>query len=125
MVWKLSSRALLLIAVLAVCAACVTQSEPVIGKDFEIFGTWVNDEYDKPGPVWPPKVVVHPNGTTDVFVTSAATEPFTHGKVVLTSKWFDHDGNAFYTAILAIPVGWLLVRTVPLWGFQQLAERRV
>ena len=34
-------------------------------------------------------------------------------------------GNALYTAILAIPIGWLLVRTVPMWGFQQLAERRV
>jgi rod shape-determining protein MreD len=33
-------------------------------------------------------------------------------------------GNALYTALIAIPVGWLLVRTLPLWGFQH-AERRV
>jgi rod shape-determining protein MreD len=33
-------------------------------------------------------------------------------------------GNALYTAIVAIPVAWLLVRSLPLWGFQHLSERR-
>ena len=32
-------------------------------------------------------------------------------------------GVAVYSLLLAIPVGWLLVRTIPWWGFQATAHR--
>ena len=30
---------------------------------------------------------------------------------------------ALYSAVAAVPVGWLLVRTLPLWGFQTSMHR--
>lgn len=33
-------------------------------------------------------------------------------------------GIAIYSALLAMPVGWLLNATMPLWGFQSLSHRR-
>jgi cell shape-determining protein MreD len=38
----------------------------------------------------------------------------------LTFRFFE----ALYSGVLAIPVGWLLLLTLPLWGFQTNAPRR-
>lgn len=37
---------------------------------------------------------------------------------------FRHMGIALYSGLVAIPVGWILLRTLPVWGFQSTLSRR-
>lgn len=38
---------------------------------------------------------------------------------------FRHIGIAIYTGLIAVPLGWLLLATYPLWGFQAYHSRRI
>jgi hypothetical protein len=42
----------------------------------------------------------------------------------LAWELFRHLGIALYTGLIAIPLGWLLLATYPLWGFQAYHSRR-
>jgi cell shape-determining protein MreD len=43
----------------------------------------------------------------------------------LAWELFRHIGIAIYTGLFAIPLGWLLLATYPLWGFQAYHSRRM
>ena len=52
--------------------------------------------------------------------------PWAGGELVPfgTGEILHECGNAAYSAILAIPVGWLLLQTLPLWRFDYGTSRR-
>ncbi len=74
-----------------------------ISKEYEIYGTWVNLEYDNTR-AYPPKVVFTPNGKFDFYSVSTATETPSHGEFVITNKWIDNKGNVWYTGIIKFDV---------------------
>jgi len=48
--------------------------------------------------------------------------PITHSAVW---ELWRHIGIAIYTMLVAIPLGWILLATYPLWGFQAYHSRRM
>ncbi len=41
-----------------------------------------------------------------------------------TAEMWRRAGSAMYTAAIALPLGWLLMATTPMWGFQHATTRR-
>ena len=69
-----------------------------ISKEYEIYGTWVNPEYNYEAK-YIPKFIVHPNGKTEDFSTDTSNTVYESAELVITNKWTDSKGNIWYTYI--------------------------
>ncbi len=88
----------LIMAVLIIAGSCATDPMKYISKDYEIYGTWVNPDYNNTD--WHPKVVFNPNGKLDPYRAITATKTPSQSDFVITNKWIDNMGNVYYTLIL-------------------------
>jgi len=78
-----------------------------ISKVYEIFGTWVNPDYNNTG--FCAKYVFHPNEKLESY--SATTDRVAdHGAFVITNKWADSKGNIWYT----------IIQKFPFWGIGRI-----
>ena len=107
----MKSRTLILVAlimaVLIIAGSCAKEKPDYISKEYEIYGTWVNPEYEKQGSYQ--KVVFHPHGKIDFYPAIDSTKSLVHGEFVITNKWTDSDGNVSYTIISRFdwdPLSW-------------------
>jgi hypothetical protein len=66
---------ILVLAVLIVIGSCATRRKAISEEDFfEVWsGTWINTEYKGGGRY--PKIVIHPDGTMQNYITASGTVP--------------------------------------------------
>ena len=90
--------------VLAVCAACVApilalggQIRPeVVGVEDPLFGTWVNEEYDRAGRFSIAKTVILPSGREQQYQHIRDSEPCWECQLRIEETWVDQEGNHWY-----------------------------
>ena len=100
---------LILLVLLFVLGSCATDKMAYISKNYEIYGTWVNPDYEEQNTS--AKIVIHPKGIMDFYLKDTTTEPSPDGKFIITNKWFDNEGNVWYTIInykFSTPWYWLI-----------------
>ncbi len=93
---------ILVLAVLIVAGSCAKEKPDYISKEYEIYGTWVNPEYDN-SMNHKPKVVINPNGIMDTYNASTAPKPGPlQRKFFITNKWTESKGTIWYTFIVYV-----------------------
>ena len=93
---------ILITAVVFVIGSCVTDKMAYISKEYEIYGTWVNPDYNKE--ILFGKVVFHPNGKMEGYGADTGPAFSEKGEFVITNKWTDFKGNIWYTIIFKFSV---------------------
>jgi hypothetical protein len=96
---SLVSILILVLALLIVVGSCATGKKAYVAKeDEELFGTWINPDYDAS---WiHAKIVVKPDGTWSEYKMSYDDKPLLKGEYTINDKWTDSDGYNFYKIIL-------------------------
>ena len=86
---------LVFVVVLARCAT----SNKTYKKAFkeEVVGTWINPDYENWGDHWA-KVVIKPDGMYEAYPNAQDTD-FAFGKITITDRWTDSEGNIYYKLI--------------------------
>ena len=91
----LVSILIFVITVLVIVGSCATGKKAYIPQDSEeLYGTWVNEEYDKKG--INAKWVLKPDGTLEGYTTSDSKKITETGEFIITDKWTDSEGNIWY-----------------------------
>jgi hypothetical protein len=89
----------LFIAVLIVVGNIASgQDAYVVKEDEELFGTWVNPEYDGRGKY--ARIVMEYINTWDEYLLTSSEAPVLYGEFTINEKWKDTDGNTFYKIIV-------------------------
>ena len=88
---------IIIIAILLISACSKSEKPAYISKEYEIYGTWINPEYNNTGSF--AKVVLHPNGKAELYNVDNDTRISLYAEFVITNKWTDSDGNIWYTLI--------------------------
>ena len=86
---------ILVLAVLIIAGSCATEKITYISKEYEIYGTWVNTDYDDTNRY--SKVVVYPNGIIHYYRKNTDTVVSIEEEFVIANKWIDSKGNIYYT----------------------------
>ncbi len=86
---------ILVSAVLIIAGSCATEKMTYISKEFEIYGTWVNPDYNNTDR-WS-KIVFYPDGIDHCYMEDTSTVVGLKEEFVITNKWIDSKGNYFYT----------------------------
>jgi hypothetical protein len=66
--------------------------------DWQLWGTWVNEEYNGVGGP-PAKVVMHEDGTTELFWNTFDPGPFQTVRGELTGEWTDAQAHWFQSMV--------------------------
>ena len=99
----LISVLILIMAVLIIAGSCAEEKPNYISKEYELYGTWVNPDYDNKEGFYP-KVVFNPNSKMDFYSVSTASKPTPlQGKFFITNKWTESKGTIWYTFIFNAP----------------------
>jgi hypothetical protein len=94
----LASILILVLAILIIVGNCATGKKVYVAKeDEEIYGTWVNTDYNYTGR-WA-KGVFHPDGTFVTYQADSSITPYYFGTFTITEKWTDSEGNIWYKII--------------------------
>ncbi len=89
----------LIIAVLIIVGSCATGKKAYVTKENEeLYGTWVNTEYNETHIHLPAKFVYHPDGTLAFYWTETSARK-TEGTFNIIEKWIDDEGNIWYKVI--------------------------
>ena len=70
-------------------------------EDEELFGTWINAEYDEITKY--SKIVIKPDGKLEYYNATFYTD-FDEGEFVISNKWVDSKGDIWYTVSEEIPL---------------------
>jgi len=73
----------------------------VMKEDEELFGTWINTDYDEIGKY--SKIVFKPDGKAEYYDASTYKD-YDNGEFVIANKWTDSKGNIWYTMSEEIPL---------------------
>ena len=93
---------IVVIAVLVLVGSYVmAQDAYVLKEDEEIFGTWINTDYDEIRKY--SKVVIKPDGKSEYYNATTYSD-FDKGEFVISNKWVDSIGNIWYTVSEEIPL---------------------
>ena len=93
----LVSISILVLAVLIIVGSCATGKKTYVAKeDEELYGTWVNPDYNY-SVTASAKFVVHPNGKMEMYSVDTYSTPKKHAEFVITNRWNDTQGNIWYT----------------------------
>ena len=88
---------ILVLSLMIVVGSCATDKMAYISKEYEIYGTWVNPDYNKETLLG--KVVFHPNGIMEGYGAATGPAASDEAEFVITNKWTDSKGNIWYTII--------------------------
>jgi len=88
---------ILVVAVLIVVGSCAKEKPDYISKDYEIYGTWVNPDYNKTSS-WG-KIIFYPYGKFELYHADTKTRFDIFEDFIVTNKWTDSKGNIWYTCI--------------------------
>ena len=101
----LVSILLFTLVVLIVIGSCVTGKKAYVAKEHEeIYGTWVNPEYNYSGYATP-KFIYHPDGKSEGYTLDTDTHIRNYGEFIITNKWIDSEGNYWYKVEAQTDVG--------------------
>jgi hypothetical protein len=92
---------ILVLAVMVIAGSCATNEIAYISKYYEIYGIWINPEYNFSHT--PSKLIIHPNGRVDSYATDSTEISAAHFDIYITNKWTDSEGNIWYTYRLKMP----------------------
>ncbi len=93
---------ILVLAVLISAGSCATNKKTYVSSDYvlkELTGTWYNEEYENPTLTAWPKLIVHSDGSFEIFKEYAETTApsRTIGKYIsINEAWTDPKGNIWY-----------------------------
>lgn len=91
----LVSILIMIFVLLIIAGSCATEKMTYISKDFEIYGIWINPDYNNTDRM--SKIVFHPNGKDYLYREDISTVVAIEEDFVITNKWIDSKGNLFYT----------------------------
>ena len=96
MKFNVKGRLLILVSLLLLIAGgCITGKKAHVATDHEeLYGTWVNKEYDKRS--INAKWVLKPDGALEGYTTSNSKKIKETGEFIITDKWTDSEGNIWY-----------------------------
>ncbi len=86
---------ILILAVLIIAGSCATDKMTYVSKEYEIFGTWVNLDYNNSS--WAPKEVYYPDGRIHTYSSDTGSDVISEDEFVITSRWIDTNGDIWYT----------------------------
>ncbi len=88
---------ILILAVMVIAGSCATRKEAISEDDFiQVFsGTWFNPERSGVGYDFQ-KLVVHANGTWDIYSTDEVEQRAGYGDYNLVESWRDSEGNLWF-----------------------------
>ena len=101
---KLVTILIFILAVLITAGSCATNKKTYVSSDYvlkELTGTWYNEEYENPTLMAWPKLIVHSDGSFEIFKEYAETTApsRTIGKYIsINEAWTDSKGNIWYPA---------------------------
>ena len=90
----LVSILILILAVLVIAGSCATNQMKHISKDYEIYGTWVNPEYNET--FAEAKLAFSPDGKLRGYGKDISTD-YEKAEFIITNKWVDSKGIVWYT----------------------------
>jgi len=88
---------ILVLAVLIVVGSCANDKMAYISKAYELYGTWVNTDYNETG-LWG-KFIFYPYGIFELYHADTKTRFDKFEDFIVTNKWTDSKGNVWYTCI--------------------------
>jgi hypothetical protein len=119
----LVSIVILVLTVLIIIGSCATSKKAYVAKeDEELYGTWVNPEYDNTSAGEPGRMIIK-NGTYEIYGLSNITRWLIQGEYTITDKWTDSDGNVWYKYMVTklwYQTG--VTRTDPLYGLAKISN---
>ena len=93
----LVSIMILVVVVLIIGGSCATGKKAYVAQDDEeLYGTWVNPEYENSKVYTAPKIVVKPDGTFDEYALINSDRVVSVLEYTITDKWTDSEGNTWY-----------------------------
>ena len=93
-----------ILTLVAFSANAVAEEKAYVPKqNEELFGTWVNPEYEGVERAVYPKIVIHPDGRYERFSQQWFKEPTTKFSYKITDKWTDSEGDIWYKAQVSNP----------------------
>jgi hypothetical protein len=92
---------ILVLAILIIFGSGASRKPAYISKVYEIYGTWVNPDYNT-NPGIAAIRVYHPNGEVNRYSENTATAAGS-GEFVITNKWAGSKGTIWYTTIEKYP----------------------
>ena len=114
---------ILVLAVLIVAGSCATGKKAYVAtEDEELYGIWLNPEYDDTAGGQPGRMVIK-NGTYEIFALTNITRWLIQGEYTITNKWTDSEGNVWYNYMVTklwYQTG--VTRTDPLYGLAKISN---
>ena len=86
---------ILFLVIMIVTGSCATDQMKHISKDYEIYGTWVNPDYNEIMEA-AAKITFSPDGRQNRYGIDTATG-YEGVEFVITNKWIDSKGNVWFT----------------------------
>jgi len=93
---KLSLYLIFLTALLVFLGNCATNKMEYISKNYEIYGTWGNPEYEN-GSSYYAKLIFNPNGSVLLHKVVSDKTTTLPGTFYITNKWIDSNGGVWHT----------------------------
>ena len=84
-----------------ISASAKPEKPAYISKEYEIYGTWINSDYDFSSVK--AKVIFNPNGKATYYNTETSSISNDNREFYITNKWTDSEGNVWYTFIEYLP----------------------
>jgi hypothetical protein len=114
---------ILVLSVLIIAGSCATGKKAYVAQENEeLYGTWVNPEYDDTTAGQPGRVVIK-NGTYEIFALTDISRWLIRGEYTITDKWADSEGNVWYNYMVTklwYQTG--ATRTDPLYGLAKISN---
>ena len=71
-------------------------NDKITKRDYRfISGIWANEDYNEIHH-WRAEIIIEPDGTYTEYTKTSNLKPNKPGKIVLTEKWTDSEGNSWY-----------------------------
>jgi len=106
-----------------IIGGCATGKKTYVAtEDEELYGTWVNPDYDDTTGGQPGRTVIE-NGTYEVFALTNITRWLIRGEYTITDKWTDSEGNTWYNyKVTKLWYQTNVTRTDPLYGLAKISD---
>jgi len=97
----IASILILVLAVLVIAGGCATGKKAYVAKeDEELYGTWINTDYDEKGAGKYSKIIIKSDNTFNEYASSYSDVPSFIGEFTINDKWTESDGSIFYKIVV-------------------------
>jgi hypothetical protein len=97
----LVSILILVFTVMSIAGSCATEKKAYVAKENEeLYGTWVNKEYNSSRSGFYARHIINADGTIQLHATDDSPRVVAINIYIITDKWSDSAGNIWYKAII-------------------------